>query len=800
LTEVAVEKAVSPSATPSRAFVWVLLAMTFLLAAISRPHVMPGLINDEAVEFLQAQDMPSDRTYYFAPPSYAGDDFVEAVGPYLNRAVWHVFGVGTEPLRLFYAATLVLGIILFRRGVRRVHGEPWATVAAVLFGGSSYALFYSQILTRNALTPFWAGLLVWLGVGILDEAEGGRRLALRLAAIAGGLTLALATYTSFKVATVALFLSLGLCLAVTRRWRTLALTALCAAVVAALTVAWAWSSDTRFALLMSRGAYAIAGEMTWHRFSQHAWRTYLLPIWRDRAYNDFIIEETNIAFARGMLPTVAAPFFVFGLLRALRAARSRPCELWAAAMFLVAVPFFALGGPNLKHCFLLLPWVLLLTVGGARAVFEWSAPRTGPLVPRLALLGAAAVFIHTEAVHLFRTIPANTEITSRNNLPLATAACVNRHSAGRHSVVAVDTLGLSILRWELRAAATAAGRPRVEADFFTDRLSAELAARLQEPDALVVVQGDTDPRFLFTRAGLRDCFEKRLEKAGEFTTSLFFRKDTCDWNGMPPDRLEKPLGLALAANGELLVASGAGAIQRIAANGAFLGSLGPADYADPNSVAVDAGTGDVYVADTWGHRIVNLSADGRFVRTLPLPPDGLYAPRAICVAPNGEIFVANAGRSEILRYDQHGNFAAAWGRPGDGPGELHEPLGLTVADGEVYVADALNHRIQVFSRDGKPLRQWPIEEWNDNSAEYRGMVVYEGRLYVSDPNRNSVLVFTTAGARLDRLTGDEMQTPSGLAVSPEGVLFINSQTASTISQISLTTRAASVAHHFAPVS
>jgi sugar lactone lactonase YvrE len=790
----------SPSAAPSRAFVWVLLTLTFLVAAASRPHMMPGLINDEAVEFLQAQDMPSDRIYYFAPPPYPGDDFVESVAPYANRAVWRLFGVGTGPLRVFYAATLVLGIALFHRGVRRVHGEPWATAAAALFGGSSYALFYAQILTRNAMTPLWAGLLVWLGAGVVDEAERGRRLAFRLLGITAGLTLALATYTSFKVAAVALFLSLGLCLALARRWRALMLTALCAIVVAGLTAAWAWSSDTRFALLMTRGGYAIAGEMTWHRFTQHAWRTYLLPIWRDAAYNDFVIEETNTAFARGMLPAVAAPFFVLGLLGALRAARRRPCELWAAAMFLVAVPFFALGGPNLKHCFLLFPWVLLLTIGGARAAFEWSAPRVGALIPRLALLGAAAVFLRMEAVHLLRTVPANTEVAWRNDLPLATAASVNRHSGERHRVVAVNTLGLSILRWEMRTAAAASGRSRVEADFFSDQLSPELAAHLQEPDALMVVQGDADPRFLFTRAGLRDCFEKRLEKRGEFATSLFFRKDTCTWNGLPPDRLERPLGLALAANGELLVASGAGAIQRIASDGSFLGSLGPTDYADPNSLAVDGRNGDVYVADTWGHRIVNLTADGTFVRTLPLPPGGLYAPRAVSIDPNGEIFVANAGRSEILRYDRHGNFVTAWGRLGDGPGELHEPLGLTVADGEVYVADALNHRIQVFSPDGKALRQWSIDEWKDGSAEYRGMVVYERRLYVSDPNRNSVLVFSTTGERLDRLTGDEMQTPSGLAVSPDGTLFINSQTASTISQISLTTRAASVARHFAPVS
>src|SRR4051794_31677286 len=56
--------------TPSAlAIAWAFLVFAF--AAWVRPHMMVGLINDEAIELLQGRDLPTDHFYYFAP-SYLG--------------------------------------------------------------------------------------------------------------------------------------------------------------------------------------------------------------------------------------------------------------------------------------------------------------------------------------------------------------------------------------------------------------------------------------------------------------------------------------------------------------------------------------------------------------------------------------------------------------------------------------------------------------------------------------------------------------------------------------------------------
>ena len=75
-----------------------------------------------------------------------------------------------------------------------------------------------------------------------------------------------------------------------------------------------------------------------------------------------------------------------------------------------------------------------------------------------------------------------------------------------------------------------------------------------------------------------------------------------------------------------------------------------------------------------------------------------------------------------------GRHLGSWGEPGDGPGMFTTPHGVWVdCRGRVVVADRENHRIQLFTADGRFL-----EERRDL---YEPMDVFEdgdGFLYVTD--------------------------------------------------------------------
>ena len=66
--------------------------------------------------------------------------------------------------------------------------------------------------------------------------------------------------------------------------------------------------------------------------------------------------------------------------------------------------------------------------------------------------------------------------------------------------------------------------------------------------------------------------------------------------------------------------------------------------------------------------------------------------------------------SRVAKVDKNGNWLMSWGEPGDRPGQFNTPHSIaTDAQGNVYVADRGNRRIQVFDGDGKFLRKINID-------------------------------------------------------------------------------------------
>jgi NHL repeat len=66
--------------------------------------------------------------------------------------------------------------------------------------------------------------------------------------------------------------------------------------------------------------------------------------------------------------------------------------------------------------------------------------------------------------------------------------------------------------------------------------------------------------------------------------------------------------------------------------------------------------------------------------------------------------------SRVAKVSSRGEWLMSWGSLGNGPGQFDTPHGVAVApNGEVYVADRGNRRIQIFDQSGKFLRQFTID-------------------------------------------------------------------------------------------
>jgi hypothetical protein len=123
---------------------------------------------------------------------------------------------------------------------------------------------------------------------------------------------------------------------------------------------------------------------------------------------------------------------------------------------------------------------------------------------------------------------------------------------------------------------------------------------------------------------------------------------------------------------------------------------------------------------------------------------------------------------------------AVIGKAGTGPGEFNRPEGLCVdAQDRLYVADSCNHRIEIFSSDGKFLRAYgrPGTGLGELSYPYDICVDADGRQYVCEFGNSRIQVFDANDRPIDRIGGPgaepgKFSNPWGVALDSAGNLYV----------------------------
>ncbi|NIT35076.1 MAG: hypothetical protein GTN49_01020 [candidate division Zixibacteria bacterium] len=88
-------------------------------------------------------------------------------------------------------------------------------------------------------------------------------------------------------------------------------------------------------------------------------------------------------------------------------------------------------------------------------------------------------------------------------------------------------------------------------------------------------------------------------------------------------------------------------------------------------------------------------------------PGQFENPYEVALNPNGNVYVIDTYNNRVQYFTGTGSFLGRWGTYGSGNGEFRYPEGITVApNGNVYVADTQRHRIQYFTAAGSFLGKW----------------------------------------------------------------------------------------------
>jgi len=149
----------------------------------------------------------------------------------------------------------------------------------------------------------------------------------------------------------------------------------------------------------------------------------------------------------------------------------------------------------------------------------------------------------------------------------------------------------------------------------------------------------------------------------------------------------------------------------------------------------------VFVFDGASGTLISRWGGGRFIM-----------PHGLSIDPEGKVWITDVGREQVFRFDADGREELVLGErgvTGDDARHFGRPTDVAFAGNEVFVSDGyINHRIAVFDRAGRFLRQWGEQGAGDSGlAIPHAIEVAGGRVYVAD-RENARIQVTDLDGRL----------------------------------------------------
>lgn len=224
-----------------------------------------------------------------------------------------------------------------------------------------------------------------------------------------------------------------------------------------------------------------------------------------------------------------------------------------------------------------------------------------------------------------------------------------------------------------------------------------------------------------------------------------------------PGVLAKPLGIDVAANGDIYVSDiSARRIMVYNANGHFLRAIGnDKELRRPADVALNHDGSRLYVVDTGGiassshHIQIYDTGNDKLIGTIGRRgshPGEFNLPLQLAIAPDNMLYVVDGGNFRIEAFRPDGHYAFSFGSVGHLPGQFARPKGIaTDRAGNIYVVDTAFGNFQIFDPRGRLLMF--IGERGESGLPGKYMlpagidVDEDGRIYVVDQFFRKIDVF-----------------------------------------------------------
>ncbi len=213
---------------------------------------------------------------------------------------------------------------------------------------------------------------------------------------------------------------------------------------------------------------------------------------------------------------------------------------------------------------------------------------------------------------------------------------------------------------------------------------------------------------------------------------------------------QTPTGIAACEEAVWVADADLGFVARLDILGNPVARVGAGLLKRPTGVAWDAVNRRLYVADTHAHNIQVFNADGKWLATLGErgeAPGQFNFPTHIALR-NGELYVADTLNGRVQALPLAGGEARIIGRRGLNVGDLVRPKGVSVdSEGNVYVVESYYDYLLVYNRQGDFLM--PIGGAGQEEGKFflpAGVWIDpHDQVYVADMFNGRIMVFQFLG-------------------------------------------------------
>lgn len=251
-----------------------------------------------------------------------------------------------------------------------------------------------------------------------------------------------------------------------------------------------------------------------------------------------------------------------------------------------------------------------------------------------------------------------------------------------------------------------------------------------------------------------------------------------------------PSATAFDSKGHMFVLTrGSTAFFEFDADGKFIRSFGEGLYTRSHGFYIDKDD-NLWATDVGGHIVQKLNPQGQVLLTLGIKGQPgewneaaqsrkLNEPTGVLTGRNGDIFVVQGhtpftkNDPRVLKFDKNGKFIKSWGGKGTEPGKFEVAHGIALdAQGQLWVADRENQRIQIFDQDGVFVKQMKYAGLPCNmniGSKYIYMVNgHAAQLLQMDLNGKVLAVLGKSGKGVG-----EFIEAHAVSVSPKGEIWVS---------------------------